>query len=124
MADHTLPPAFYPRHCTVTKVVDGDTLHIVADLGCDVAISMTIRSAGINAPDLPLRDEKDAATKFLVDWVAEHGPQFELRTLRDKKEKFGRYLADLLPLDGSVSMCNAMLEAGQAVSYWPGSVAT
>lgn len=119
-ADQVIPPLPYPRHCEVIRVVDGDTMHLAVDLGCDTTVSMTVRCAGINAPDFPDREAQHAATVFAQDWITENGPIFELRTIRDKREKFGRYLADLLPLDNSkMSLCQAMLSSGHAVEYWP-----
>ncbi len=108
-------PAF-ERHATVTKVVDGDTLWLSVDLGCDTQLRMSIRLAGINAPETSTPEGRDAAL-FAADWVRNHGPVFVLRTLKDRKEKYGRYLADLLPADATPSLCNALLEAGHAAPY-------
>lgn len=113
---HT-PPEVFERRATVVRVVDGDTLHVDVDLGCDTHLAMTVRLYGVNAPET-ITEEGKVATRFVETWVSEHGPVFVVRTAKDRKEKYGRYLADLLPPSGP-SLCNALLDAGHAVDYWP-----
>lgn len=114
-----VPPTAYPRTCTVAAVVDGDTLHVLADLGCDLTLAMIVRLYGINAPEHNT-PAGPPATAFTTAWVATHGPTFELLTVKDKREKFGRYLADLVPLTGDpTSLCTALLASGHAVPYLP-----
>ena len=110
------PPAVYERHAYVTKVVDGDTLHILADLGCDTSLAMTVRLTGINAPETSTIEGK-AAKAYVEHWVADLGPRFILRTERDKREKYGRWLADLLPDNGADSLCRSLLVFGYAHPY-------
>lgn len=111
-------PTVYPRTCTVVRVVDGDTLHVLADLGCDITLAMVVRLYGVNAPEHNT-PTGPAATAFVRAWVAEHGPTFELRTVKDKREKYGRYLADLVPADGSLSLCLALITSANAAIYLP-----
>lgn len=110
-------PTVYPRTCVVLKVVDGDTLHVDADLGCDVRVAMTLRLYGINAPETST-PEGLTARSYVEMWVAGRGPRFELRTVKDKREKYGRYLADLVDAGGA-SLVADLLEAGHAVPYLP-----
>jgi micrococcal nuclease len=111
-------PAPYERSAFVMKVVDGDTLHVLANLGCDVQVAMTVRLYGVNAPEASTNAGL-IAKAFVEGWVAAHGPVFSLRTVKDKREKYGRYLADLVPIAGGESLCEALLAAGQAVYYLP-----
>lgn len=41
----------YEYRCEIVSVVDGDTMHLDVDLGCDAHILMTVRLTGINAPE-------------------------------------------------------------------------
>ena len=109
-------PDVFERHATVTRVVDGDTLHLNVDLGCDTTLAMTVRLYGLNCPEMNTEEGK-AAKAYVERWVALSGPVFVVRTVRDRKEKYGRYLADLLPVDGSESLCEALLFNGLAVPY-------
>lgn len=107
----------YERHATVRKVVDADTLHLTVDLGCDTCINMTVRLYGVNAPENSTPEGR-AATAFVVAWVAAN-PHLAVRTVKDRREKYGRYLADLLPADGGPSLCTVLLGAGHATVYLP-----
>jgi micrococcal nuclease len=111
-------PDVFERHATVTRVVDGDTLHLSVDLGCDTTLAMTVRLYGVNAPEMNT-DAGKAAKAFVEQWVAESpAPVFVLRTVKDKKEKYGRYLADLVRVVvGGESLCEALLSSGHAVPY-------
>lgn len=116
-------PTRYPRTCAVLRVVDGDTLHVVADLGCDLTLTMVLRLYGLNAPERGT-PEGAAASDYVRRWVANHGPVFELLTAKDKREKYGRYLADLVPLAAPAgaaapTLCAALLDSGNAVTYLP-----
>lgn len=112
-----VPPSVYERTCTVVRVVDGDTLHVLADLGCDVTLAMVLRLYGVNAPETSTKTGLDAKA-WAATWVAQHGPVFVLRTSKDQREKYGRYLADLLAQDGS-TLCTDLLATGHAVPYLP-----
>lgn len=107
----------YERTATVGKVVDGDTLHLYVDLGCDITVAMTVRLAGLNAPETSTVAGR-AAKAYVEKWVTTHGPVFRLRTAKDRREKYGRYLADLLPaIEGGPSLCQELLADGHAVPY-------
>jgi len=112
-------PAVFERHATVAKVVDGDTLHLGVDLGCDTRLAMTVRLYGVNTPELPT-PEGVAARDFVSRWLADHQAAetpLVVRTVKDRREKYGRYLVDLLPVDGSPSLCQSLLDAGMAQPY-------
>jgi micrococcal nuclease len=111
------PPAVFERRAVVARVIDGDTLYINVNLGCDTQLAMTVRLYGLNCPEMNT-DAGKAAKVWVEEWVVDHAVAgASLRTVKDKKEKYGRYLADLLPDDGSPSLCTALLDAGQAVPY-------
>jgi micrococcal nuclease len=99
---------------TVDKVVDGDTLDLQVDLGFGVFTRQRVRLLGINAPEHNTDDGKKAIA-FVQAWVKEHGPTFTVRTLKDKKEKYGRYLATLL--SDTEELGQALVDAGLAVPW-------
>lgn len=101
----------YIYNATVLKVVDGDTVHLMVDLGCDVNVKMTCRLAGINAPEMST-DAGKAAREFLVELL--QGQSIELHTVKDRKEKYGRYLAHLILDDGTFAE-DWMVRHGHAV---------
>jgi endonuclease YncB( thermonuclease family) len=108
----------YEYTAQVIRVVDGDTLHAEVDLGCDVRIALTIRLARLNAPEMRT-PQGPPAKAFTEAWVAAHGSAVILRTIKDRREKYGRYLAEVLSGVGSdaLSLNQALLDGGFAVPY-------
>ena len=108
----------YYRARIITHV-DADTSRVTVDMGFDVNVKLTIRWQGINAPELRT-DEGKAALAWLTSHL-EAGEMCILQTIRDKREKFGRYLGTFYALDtyadGAWSLNEQMVEAGHAVAY-------
>lgn len=100
-------------------VVDGDTLNVGVDLGLDVAHNITLRMYGINAPEMSTPEGK-AAKVWAIAWFSQHCPtgQFVVRTVKDNRDKYGRYLATVVAPDGAV-FNDDIVAAGQAVPYFP-----
>jgi micrococcal nuclease len=107
----------YEYRARITKVVDGDTLHLVIDLGLDVSIATTVRLSGVDTPEMSTPEGK-AAKIYTQDWVTVRGGTVIVRTVKDKREKYGRYLAELLAPDGT-SLNQDLLASGNArVAPW------
>lgn len=100
-------------------VVDGDTMNVGVDLGFDVAIHSTLRMYGINAPEMSTPEGKDAKT-WAIAWFTAHCPDgsFTVNTVKDHRDKYGRYLATIVAPDGSV-FNDDIVAAGHAVPYFP-----
>lgn len=110
----------YDYKATLIRVVDGDTLHVSIDLGCDTSLRMTVRLYGINSPEMSTLEGKEAKA-YAERWFAEHAPdgQLMIRTRRDKKEKYGRYLAIVYYSLGQEPLNDALVREGKAVVYLP-----
>lgn len=103
----------YEYRGVVTKVVDGDTVHIDVDQGLENHRFLKARLAGINAPEK--NTPEGVAVKDAL--VAElEGVQLTVRTIKDRTEKYGRYLVVLILDDGTVVNDN-LVERGMAVPY-------
>jgi micrococcal nuclease len=98
----------------VVKVVDGDTLDLDVDLGFGIWVHQRVRLASLNCPEHGT-PEGEAATSYTRNWLAQHEPQLVLRTQKDAREKFGRYLGTVL--DGTASLNADLLATGHAVPY-------
>lgn len=105
----------YEYKAAVLNVVDGDTLDMEVDLGFETLTRQRIRLLGINCPEKNTEPGK-AARKFVVDWVQAHGPAFTLTTLRDRREKYGRYLGTITAT-GVGPLDVALVKAGLARPY-------
>lgn len=113
----------YEYRATILRRVDADTLHVEVDLGIDVRHLLTIRLAGINAPELSTPEGKNAAA-YVDLWIREHtgAGEIVLRTIKDRREKYGRYLGLIYPVELLVnalvpSLNDDLLAAGHAVPY-------
>lgn len=102
----------YQYKAEVIKVVDGDTVHLSVDLGFDIKRRDAFRLYGINAPEMNT-PEGIAAKEWLVQKLTEG--VLIITTRKDKREKYGRYLATLWIDQKNVN--DQMVEAGHAVPY-------
>jgi micrococcal nuclease len=90
----------YQYSAIVKKVIDGDTLEINIDLGLAVWVhNEKIRLYGINTPEVygVKRDSPEwvagnNASEF-VKSVLKENDEIRIETIKDRKEKYGRYLA-------------------------------
>lgn len=110
------PPGLYTYRAFVRKVYDGDTVTLDIDLGFDVVLrEQKVRLLRINAPEVRGESReagiasRDALRKRVANkWVV-------LRTERDKREKFGRWLGEVWLEDECIN--DWMLTEGHAVPY-------
>ncbi len=106
----------------VLDVIDGDTLDLVVDLGFDVHFRVRVRLHGINTPESRTSDkaEKELGLKakaYTKDWTTRHSTVF-IKTVKDKKEKFGRILAEIYSDELKTACLNEdIIEAGFARKY-------
>lgn len=107
----------YNYKALITEVVDGDTVTAIVDLGFGISMTDRFRLYGINAPEMRLETKAagQAAKARLTELVFQK--QVMIITYKDKKEKYGRYLATInLPGD-SVSVNDRMVQEGHAIPY-------
>lgn len=110
----------YPA--TLLRVIDGDTLKLMVDVGFSGFSAQVLRLLGVNTPE---GSDGDAATAFVSKWCALH-PEMTVVTVqvksrigpaRDKQGKWGRYLATVSDTHTGEILNEALLEAGLAVPY-------
>ena len=107
---------------SVNKVVDGDTIDVVIDLGFDISFTSRVRLAGIDTPESRTKDLAEKALgleskKYLADRI-KAAKNVVIRTEKiNSSEKFGRILGWLY-LDGETNSINhEMIEKGYAWGY-------
>lgn len=105
--------SLYKYNASVISVVDGDTLWLEIDLGFDTYQNMTFRLAGVATPKMST-PEGEAARSWLVARLAPHD-NIVIETFKDRKEKYGRYLATIWL--GDVNVNEEMLVLGVAEPY-------
>jgi micrococcal nuclease len=110
----------YEYGCTVERVVDGDTIDVVIDLGFSCLYKSRVRLYGIDTPESRTRnkDEKargKLAAKFLSDAVSPGGVILKTK-LKDSRGKFGRVLATVW-VDGK-NINQSMIDNHHAAEYY------
>jgi len=106
----------YEYRAFVRKVYDGDTVTVDIDLGFDIILkNQKIRLLRINAPEvrgkerpLGLKSRDALREKIGNRWVV-------IRTQKDKKGKFGRWLGDIWVDDECIN--DWLLKEGLATLY-------
>ncbi|MAG27899.1 nuclease [Candidatus Pacearchaeota archaeon] len=109
----------------VIKVVDGDTVDVLIDMGFDIKYKSRVRLYGINAPESRTRDRAEkrkgmAAKKRLKELMK--SDELIIATRLDKKGKYGRVLGTFLAKHGNkrLDVNDTLVKEGHAVEYFGG----
>jgi len=110
----------YTYNATVTKVVDGDTIDALVDLGFDTWKQVRIRLNGINSPESRTRDLEEkarglAAKARLKEILKENKNKFIL--VSHGVGKYGRCLGEIFLNQNSDSINNLLISEGHAAEY-------
>ena len=103
----------------IVRVVDGDTVDVLIDLGFGLCKKERVRVAGIDAPESRTRDlyEKKLGLEA-KDWLKEHlysGDELIIKT--EKEGKYGRIIGWLFTEKFSSSINEIMVDKGYAWTY-------
>tara|TARA_R110000787_G_scaffold167126_1_gene280107 strand:- start:73 stop:492 length:420 start_codon:yes stop_codon:yes gene_type:complete len=111
----------YEYACKVERVVDGDTVDVVLNLGFDIMYKSRVRLYGIDTPESRTRnlDEKargKMAGAFLKNKI-DSGEKVVIQTkLKDSRGKFGRVLGNII-VDG-ININQLMIDNHHAAAYF------
>ena len=111
----------YEYACKVERVVDGDTVDVVLNLGFDIMYKSRVRLYGIDTPESRTRnlDEKargKMAGAFLKNAI-DTGEKVVIQTkLKDSRGKFGRVLGNII-VDG-ININQLMIDNYHAAAYF------
>jgi micrococcal nuclease len=100
----------YEYQARLIDVVDGDTLDLELDLGVETFRKLRVRLDGLDAPEIRTPEGK-VAKAWLVEYLSHMPTTFTVDTIKDKKEKYGRYLVRIGQLNED------MIAAGMAKPY-------
>lgn len=106
----------------VKKIIDGDTIEVDIDLGFEIIfVDQRIRLYGINAPETRTLDESEKqrglTAKNRVIELLPVGSEIKINTIKDEKEKYGRYLA-LVYLPDNRELNKLLLDEGLVKEYY------
>ena len=110
----------YTYQCTLVRVIDGDTIVLLVDLGFKIQIELTVRLSDFNAPE-PRGETKEEGLRFkkkAEDWFKKHPGPFFIET--QKSGKYGRWLGRIfvnLPEDEDGRSASEYLTDHQRIEW-------
>ena len=115
------PTDYSYRVKKVTKIVDGDTIDVLLDMGFDILYQQRVRLFGIDTPESRTRDKEEKKygllSKYFPKDALSNGKKITIKTYKgDETGKFGRILGDVW-IDGK-SVNQTMCDKGYAVPYY------
>ncbi len=110
----------YHYKAKVERIVDGDTMDVIIDLGFKITTFQRIRLAKINTPETynVKKDSEEykkgmASKEFVEKRVKANN--FEIELLTEKvTEKYGRYIGIVRLADSTTSLNDELVEKGLA----------
>lgn len=106
----------------VDRIVDGDTIDMIVDLGFNIHHKIRVRLAGIDTPEIRTLDLEEkqagiAAKDYVSVWLEKYPHVFVHTTFYDS-DKYGRTLG-VVYADESMRVClnNDILSSGFGVEY-------
>lgn len=113
----------YTYSAKVIKVIDGDTIDVIIDVGFGINLTERLRFKNIDTPEIKTTDGKRA--KDFLDKLLKKCPCIVIRTA--KAGMYGRWLADVFILENSKDLNDIceygyylnqiLIDKGFAVSY-------
>lgn len=108
----------YHYQAKIVSVYDGDTCTLDIDVGLHVWVhDEHVRLSRINAPEVRGEERPAglAARDFLRNLI--EGKEVFIQTIKDQKEKYGRYLAEIYIQQGEdwTNVNDLMVQNGHAV---------
>ena len=113
----------FEYNAQVLRVVDGDTIDAMVDLGFNSFKKVRIRMYGINAPESRTRDleekEKGLAAKArLIEMLEESNNEFKL--ISHGVGKYGRCLGEIYLTGHATSLNKQLIWEGHGTEYYGG----
>ncbi len=111
----------YQYKAKILRVVDGDTIDVLIDLGFNLHHKTRIRLYGIDTPECRTSDPEEkkygiAAKKF-VESKLQLDQNYKMNTFYDSKGKYGRTLGTIIVDQKGTTLNRLLLKAHLAVYY-------
>ena len=108
----------YEYKCEIKRIVDGDTVDVVIDLGFDIFYKSRVRLYGIDTPESRTRDKDEKvrglmSKAYLKEWLDKG--DVVIKSHKDKKGKFGRVLGEMYVAGRNINLM--MVDDFHAVKY-------
>ena len=115
------PTDFSYRIHKVLKIIDGDTIDVILDLGFDILHKSRVRLFGIDTPESRTRDKEEKqrgliSKKYLTEAIKK-GNKLTIKTHKGSETgKFGRILGEVFVEGKNINL--QMTKDGYAVAYY------
>lgn len=113
----------YFYEAKLDRVVDGDTIDLIVDLGFNIHHKIRVRLHGVNTPESRTSDELEkakgiAAKDYVYDWLVGQNKVF-VKTVKDAEGKYGRILGYIYS-DENLTAClnDDIIDSGHGVPYY------
>lgn len=108
----------------VVRVIDGDTIEVLIDLGFDLTKKERVRVAGVDTPEVRTKDSQEKslggdASQFAKEWFSQEG---EIIVRTEKDGKYGRMLGVFYR--GEECFNKRLVDEGFAFEYHGGTKQT
>ncbi|MCG6185936.1 thermonuclease family protein [Maribellus maritimus] len=110
----------YQYKATVKRIVDGDTLDVVIDLGFKITTNQRIRLANINTPETyNVKKDSDEYSRgmeskiFVEQRIAANDFEVIIETDKDVG-KYGRYIGTIRLADNEITLNDELVKMGLA----------
>jgi len=115
----------YTYKAKVKRVIDGDTLDLVVDLGFEILTTQRVRLFGVDTPETRTKDlEEKALGKEAKEFVKlkVKGSKKRIEITSEERGKFGRYLTMLYYFEHGQKYClnKELIRLGLAREYFGG----
>ncbi len=94
----------------IEKIIDGDTLTTLIDLGFGLSIQQKLRLRGIDCPEMDTEEGQRA--KRFVEVRLRNCDFIVIKTYKDSSDKYDRYLADIFYLANETDAEKVAQEGG------------
>lgn len=100
-------------NASLIRVIDGDTVDLLVDLGFTVSMKVRVRLLHVDTPEIRTKDLEEKkrgyeAKDFVIKTFEQHNNKCVVHTVKDKRGSFGRYLATIW--FGDVSLNSLLIE--------------
>lgn len=112
----------YTYQCNTIRVIDGNTVDAIIDLGFNVTIRQRIKLYGVNVKDIRSNNEEDrnsalASKNKLAEYLSS---EFICETIVNKRGKAGRIMGQLYTIDSTgskISVNQKLIDDGFAEKF-------